>query len=500
MTRRWGCVIAICVLWAAGAARAGVPDRPRATPASPAPVSVQFAPGAGGAGGPGAQSHHSAPDPDPAPDPHPGPDPGPDPGPHPGPDPDPAPHPSPGPDPAPDPGPGPDPAPGPEPEPGPTRPGIRVMDRDGRAERAASMMTAATRLERALPSGRPEILVVGRAAEVARAEREIAGFNGAILRRQTLATLGIAVSAVDIGALMTPPILRARLARKGIEVTLDRNALYGPAEPGRSYAQRLVGLPDLGSCRLRRPVRIGVIDGPADVSNGALAGIPVLSRSVLDEGETAAGPGHATGLLSLIAADPRSGPPAGLAPGADIYLAVAFARNGSGSEMRLDHLIAAFDWLIGQGVEVVNMSLAGPRNAVLAELMSAAHDRGLILVAAAGNDGRDRVAFPAADPHVISVTAIDALKRRFRSANVGREIDFAAPGVEVLVAGPEGRSYRSGTSYAAAIATALVAHEVARGNATSAAAERALAARAEDLGAPGRDDEYGWGLIRLGGC
>ena len=123
-----------------------------------------------------------------------------------------------------------------------------------------------------------------------------------------------------------------------------------------------------------------------------------------------------------------------------------------------------------------------------------------MLVAAAGNDGRNQVAFPAADPHVISVTAVDARKRRFVAANAGREIDFAAPGVDVLVPAAGGPGYRSGTSYATAIATALIAHEIGRGVTSPAAIRKALAARAEDLGRPGRDSEFGWGLIRFGGC
>ena len=361
------------------------------------------------------------------------------------------------------------------------------------------MMAPAMRHERSLPSGLPEILVIGSPAEVAKAEREIEDINGEVVRRQAFGALGVAVSAVDIGGLMTPPILRARLARKGINVTLDRNSLYSMAA-GRSYAQSMVGLPERETCRLSRPVRIGVIDGPVDLSSAALSDVSVVSRSVLDDGEVAAGPDHATGLVSLIAANPDAGVPAGIAPGADIFLAVAFSRRGRGSEMRLDHLIAAFDWLVAERVDIVNMSLSGPRNSVLAQLMSMADARGMILVAAAGNEGRDRVSFPAADPHVISVTAIDARKRRFRSANAGREIDFSAPGVDVLVAGSGGQTYKSGTSYAAAIATALVAHEIAAGNETRRSIEQSLTGRAEDLGAPGRDVEYGWGLMRLGGC
>ena len=347
---------------------------------------------------------------------------------------------------------------------------------------------------------RPEILLLGHARDVARAVSDIEDINGKLLRSETLDGLNLGLSVVDIGPLMTPPILRARLARRGIDVALGRNATYVPAGPGRSYVHDLVGLPPTSKCRLRRPVRIGMIDGPVDSSTADAAGVGVRTHSVLDADQIPADSDHATALAMLIAAEGADGSPAGISPGADIFAAAAFSQAGSRAEMRLDHMVKALDWLVSERVELINLSLAGPRNEVLARTLRTAAARGIVLVAAAGNNGRDDVAFPAAYPQVISVTAIDARKRLYRSANRGDEIDFAAPGVDVLVPGPGETAYRSGTSYAAAIVSGLVAREVAQGYTDRQSIVDRFAARAEDLGRPGHDSEFGWGLIHSGGC
>lgn len=376
-----------------------------------------------------------------------------------------------------------EPEPEPEPEPGPE---VRVIrDRDGNQTRRGKD---------------PEMLILGTGAAVLRAEEVVARSRGKILRRARLDGLGLATSVFEIGPHMTLPILRSRIARQEVDVAVDANSTYAPADPGRSYVAEMLGLPAVGGCELRRPVRIGIIDGPVDQARTAAAGITLTGQSVLGAGERPAGDAHATDLVMLMAARAGDGTVAGIAPGARVYSAGAFAREGQRVEMRLDDMAAAMDWLVSQRVEVVNLSLAGQRNDVLTALMAAAAGRGIVLVAATGNDGRDRVAYPAADPNVISVTAVDASGRRFRAANRGREVDFAAPGVDVLIPGAEGPRYRSGTSYATAVVSGLVAHDLARGVRGRADILAALAARVEDLGPPGRDSEFGWGLARSGGC
>ncbi|MGB3315564.1 MAG: S8 family serine peptidase [Albidovulum sp.] len=347
---------------------------------------------------------------------------------------------------------------------------------------------------------RAEILILGAVQDVALAEDEIRRISGDVLRHRVFGNLDLAMSVAEIGPLMTVPILRARLARKGIDVAVDRDAVYRQAGSSRSYARSMVGLPETGDCTLQRAVRIGLIDGPVDLTVVGAAGMSVTTRSILDAGEEPADSEHATSLAMLLAANGGGGSSAGIAPGGRIYAAEAFVRRGSTNVMPLDNMISALDWLLAERVELINLSLAGPRNQVLARAMQTASGRGILLVAAVGNDSRDDVAFPAADPHVISVTAVDARKRRYRSANMGREVDFAAPGVDLLIPGAGEARYRSGTSYAAAVVTGLLARELALAPADAGGVAQRLSERAEDLGRPGRDSEFGWGLAHSGGC
>ena len=167
---------------------------------------------------------------------------------------------------------------------------------------------------------------------------------------------------------------------------------------------------------------------------------------------------------------------------------------------RLENIAEGLDWLIQRRVGLVNLSLEGPDNSALGRVIGLAADKGMVMVAAAGNAGQPRVAYPAADTHVIAVTAVDAAKRLYRRASYGAEIDFAAPGVDILVPRRRGTGFESGTSFASAIATGLIAHETQSRAISADDIRRRLAARSEDLGEKGRDAHFGWGLMKASGC
>jgi subtilisin family serine protease len=142
------------------------------------------------------------------------------------------------------------------------------------------------------------------------------------------------------------------------------------------------------------------------------------------------------------------------------------------------------------------MSFTGPHDALLEHGITAASDRGAIIVAAAGNGGPTAPpAYPAAYAPVIAVTAVDHADRRYARANLGRYIALAAPGVDVLTASADhAHRIQSGTSFAAAHVSGIIAMML-EGNAdlTADAARGALLATADDLGPPGRDEQYGVG-------
>jgi subtilisin family serine protease len=193
-----------------------------------------------------------------------------------------------------------------------------------------------------------------------------------------------------------------------------------------------------------------------------------------------------------------------VAPEAEILAVRAFWTKRSGALPETDTytLLSAVDWAVRNGARILNMSFTGPRDAGLQEALEAASQKGVVLIAAAGNGGpRAEPAFPAAYPGVIAVTAVDEADRRYQHANRGGYIAVAAPGVDILAPVERGRhSYLSGTSFAAAYVSGIAALLLERNPGLDAPALAALiAGGAEDLGQAGRDDDFGAGRVNAYG-
>mgnify|MGYP001806381189 CR=1 FL=1 len=163
-------------------------------------------------------------------------------------------------------------------------------------------------------------------------------------------------------------------------------------------------------------------------------------------------------------------------------------------------LVRALDWLSAKGTGIINVSLAGPRNAVVAGAVERLSRRGHIIVAAAGNDGPAAPpVFPGAYKAVVAVTAVDSSQKIYRYANRGSYIDFAAQGVAVPALNPKGEwTAATGTSFAAPAVAARLARDLARPDvAASARLVAKLEKEARDLGAPGHDTTFGHGLVAV---
>jgi subtilisin family serine protease len=161
-------------------------------------------------------------------------------------------------------------------------------------------------------------------------------------------------------------------------------------------------------------------------------------------------------------------------------------------------LIKALNWLITEQVSVINISLAGPPNRLLETALARVRERGVLAIAAAGNGGpMAQPMYPAAYPEVVAVTATDNRGRAFRLANRGEYVDIAAPGVNVRHAqAGGGYAASSGTSYAVPFVT-VAAARLLQSNSEPAVMLDALYASAIDIGAPGRDQIYGYGQLQF---
>jgi subtilisin family serine protease len=266
----------------------------------------------------------------------------------------------------------------------------------------------------------------------------------------------------------------------------------GGEEP-LQYAPAKLRLPEAHALATGGNVLVAVIDSGVDASHPELQGAIAGTFDMVQE------PGkphtHGTAIAALIAAHAKL---MGAAPAAGILAAHAFDQTGAGAEGSTFNILKGLDWAATSGARVVNMSFAGPPDPALHRSLEAAHARGIVLVAAAGNAGpKSPPLYPGADPNVIAVTATDADDKLFAAANRGPHVAVAAPGVDILVAAPD-NAYRisSGTSLAAAEVSGVAALMIQRRPNLGPDAVRAiLLATARTLGRDRRDERFGTGLV-----
>jgi subtilisin family serine protease len=242
-----------------------------------------------------------------------------------------------------------------------------------------------------------------------------------------------------------------------------------------------------------------MIDTVIDKNHPALQGRIIIQRHFLGKNKQSAQSDHGTAVAAILVGRSLGDGMAGLLPSATLYAADIFEKVGKNRKRGTMYgILKGLDWLATVRVHVINMSIAGPANVVFNYVIKKGMKKGLVLVAAAGNGGpRAKPAWPAAHPDVASVTAIDRRMSVYRYANRGAYIDFAAPGVNVPTASHNGKTYKTGTSFAAPYISAMTALMVAQGRQRDIGVlRRKLQRYAVDLGQPGRDPIFGWGLVR----
>jgi hypothetical protein len=315
---------------------------------------------------------------------------------------------------------------------------------------------------------------------------------------------------VSVARLRLPPGLDARSAREILAErgpgNFDLHHLYKIAQgapaarcegPGCA-ARALIGWPaDSRACG--RGQAIGIVDTAVDPAHPALAGADLRRQAFVTEGKEAAPADHGTAVAALLVGQPESVVP-GLVPRARVFAAAPFYTLPSGNATAdTVGLVKSLDWLAGQGVAVIGLSLAGADNAVLREAVLRVAARGIVVVAAAGNGGRNAPpAYPAAHERVLGVTAISPDRRVYWRANQGDYIDYALPGVNVWTADPAGGGRaRSGTSYAVPYMVALASPTLAQRAASREVLLNGRLGGLADLGDPGRDPVFGYGKPRF---
>lgn len=207
--------------------------------------------------------------------------------------------------------------------------------------------------------------------------------------------------------------------------------------------------------------------------------------------------GHGTAVASLIAGNSSIAP--GVAPATSLISVRVCNDNGTSDSFSIAAgMLAAMD----AGAHIINLSMGTYEDSpLMAAAVAMVADRGIVIVAASGNDGQDDAAYPAAYPGVISVGAVDAQGNQLKFSNFGSYLSITAPGYQVNAAWPGNRYVRlSGTSVSAPLVAGAIAATMSQGTGismTATDAARLVMDYTDDAGLPGSDSQYGTGILNL---
>jgi hypothetical protein len=302
-----------------------------------------------------------------------------------------------------------------------------------------------------------------------------------VRRKQELPDLGVVITV-----LQTPEGWTARRGLKKLrdldpQGTYDYNHVYLQGGVGNGPAFAAVESPAGGGGR----GRVGLIDGGIDVAHQVFGQIRFRHFGCDDQRFPGS---HGTAVAALLVTQNSV---------AEVFAADVYCGRPTGGA--IDSVAAALAWLARERVAVINVSLVGPRNALLERAVNSLVARGFLIVAAVGNDGPAAPPlYPASYPGVVGVTAVDSNHRVLVEACRGEQVDFAARGSDMQAASqaPDTFAPVRGTSFAAPVVAGLMAADLAM---PDVARRDLMLAKwtqaAKDLGKKGRDEIYGAGEL-----
>jgi hypothetical protein len=258
--------------------------------------------------------------------------------------------------------------------------------------------------------------------------------------------LGISTATLSIprGMAARDALRRLRVVAPSLEADFDH--VYEPAGGSLLPFAGTLAAANAGS-----GLRIGMIDG-------GVASHPSLAAASIEQRGFSGNPqptGHGTAVASLIVGD--QGAFRGAARGASLLVADVY--GGSRAAGSASAVVRALGWLVAKRANVINISLVGPSNRLVAHAVQQVRARGIQLVASVGNDGPAAPPqYPASYPGVVAITGVDARGKALIEAGKATHVDYAAPGADMAAALPgQGYARVRGTSFAAPLASARLA-------------------------------------------
>jgi subtilisin family serine protease len=263
----------------------------------------------------------------------------------------------------------------------------------------------------------------------------------------------------------------------------------------KGYPIDIMGVRTIHKRTKGRGATICMVDTPVDIFHPTLSGALIETLDLVKYQPNNLGSMlHGTSVAGVLVSQNKF---IGVAPKAKLYSVGAFSgtkKNPSQLEGTSANVAKAIDSCIQHDVDVINLSFTGGRDSLVEKLVKKAIKKGIVVIAAGGNGGHTgSTIYPAQIPGVIATTAVGADNKLFKMADKGAFIDYAAPGVNILTIAPGGKyKIATGTSFSAAHLSGIAALLLSKGHRNI---DQMFSKTATDLGKPGRDQEFGQGLI-----
>ena len=315
----------------------------------------------------------------------------------------------------------------------------------------------------------------------------------------------IGVTIIEVPELQVEKTLADLQADPGVEFAEIDGEVQAldiiPNDPGfpSQYGLRNIHAPQGWSISTgSTAVIIAMIDSGVDLNHPDLIGKLVPGFNFLDNSAPPQDDyGHGTHTAGIAAASSNNGLGiAGVSWGARIMPIKILDSNGNGG---YENLTAAIIWATDHYAQIINISLGGTiPSSALKNAVTYAIGRGVMIVAAAGNDGSSQLRYPAWYRQVVAVGSTNSLNQRSGFSNMGKDLDLMAPGDSIYSTMPGGYGTHSGTSMSTAFVSGLAAVLWGMpGNGSAYRVESKMERSALDLGPAGWDVQYGFGLIQM---
>lgn len=276
------------------------------------------------------------------------------------------------------------------------------------------------------------------------------------------------------------------------------------------WSLKELGIPELWKRTTGKGVKVAVLDTGCAILH------PDLKNQIEDSADftnSKVGPGdtngHGTHCCGVIAAERNDVGVVGVAHNSKLLVGKVLNDYGVGSP---ESIAKGIMWAVEKKADIISMSFGAPvDDPKIRKAVKYAHGKGVILVAAAGNEGPgpQTVGYPGRYPEVISVAAVDFNRRIAKFSSRGSEVDIAAPGVDILSTyPPKNFAKLSGTSMAAPFVSGVIALKIAyeRSKKTKTPPDlshesilKQIKETSFEAGQAGFDNDYGWGLINAHG-